>query len=863
MDTDISNWLNFVEKEEGKINKKTKSKKRKREDNDKHLTDLKVTAIDNIYTSVEEMNVKGRELTNFLSKLEYTFVTTKHLLKRDSKGDDGMVLLLLALSSIMIEVIQDIKLESYEQGRKFNIFKYLKKIRKELTGEENPQKLPKYKDPYASKGTFSLYFEKPKIGIDTRKKIKIEDKKKDEDKDQEQYEEESEAETTDDDSYTKQGYVKDDFVVDDDSDYVPEEGEEDEEEYEDEEYEVFEEEEVCNDIVENSDNKKLNKKFLDELNKFSDRRKDSSEEAIKYFCSLDKNVRKTLLKKVKDLNSSDVTNEPLLFRIINLNIPKEQKNSIVQYYFAVKNSFSDNTKLKLWMANVMKLPFGKYEGINLNTIKKSEVKTFINDLYEKMNSAVWGHEEAKRKIIQMMGQKINNPESKGNVLGIYGVPGNGKTSLIKEGIAKAMKKPFVFISLGGAQDGSFLDGHSFTYEGSIYGRIARGLIESKCMDPIIYFDELDKISGTTKGEEIVNMLVHLIDPVQNSKFRDKYFHGIDLDLSKVTFIFSFNDPSKINHILMDRITTVETKYLIPVQKLKIAKDYLLPAIFEEMKMDMNNIKFSEELILKLINNYTYEGGVRKLKTLLYSIVREINVRNLINDKLNEKNVSYPYDVQYSDLPELLKDRTEIELEKIHENDSVGIVNGMWASTAGVGGIMSIETILYPSKSLMEIKATGSLEKVIKESIEVACSLAWSRLDKDTKHSWLKKWKRKPNGFHIHCPEGATPKDGPSAGAAMTLAFYSILTNRKINHEVSMTGEINLKGKVTKIGGLENKLQGAKFAGVKTALVPYENEKDLNKIKERNKDLINDDFKVILVKNFDDVLNHSLVNLKLL
>ena len=133
------------------------------------------------------------------------------------------------------------------------------------------------------------------------------------------------------------------------------------------------------------------------------------------------------------------------------------------------------------------------------------------------------------------------------------------------------------------------------------------------------------------------------------------------------------------------------------------------------------------------------------------------------------------------------------------------------------------------------------------------------MDKATKHSWLKKWKRKPNGFHIHCPEGATPKDGPSAGAAMTLAFYSVLTNRKINHEISMTGEINLKGKVTKIGGLENKLQGAKFAGVKTALVPYENKKDLVKIKERNKDLINDDFKVILVKNFDDVLNHSLVN----
>ena len=193
-----------------------------------------------------------------------------------------------------------------------------------------------------------------------------------------------------------------------------------------------------------------------------------------------------------------------------------------------------------------------------------------------MDNAVYGHNEAKRQIIQMMGQQIRNPNSKGNMLGIWGPPGNGKTSLIKEGIAKAMNKPFIFISLGGATDSSFLEGHSYTYEGSIYGRIVDGLITSKCMDPIIYFDELDKISKTSRGEEISNILVHLTDPVQNSHFRDKYFHGIDIDLSRATMIFSFNDPQNINPILMDRITTVETKYLLLPQKIYIAMNYLLP-----------------------------------------------------------------------------------------------------------------------------------------------------------------------------------------------------------------------------------------------------------------------------------------------
>jgi ATP-dependent Lon protease len=309
---------------------------------------------------------------------------------------------------------------------------------------------------------------------------------------------------------------------------------------------------------------------------------------------------------------------------------------------------------------------------------------------------------------------------------------------------------------------------------------------------------------------------------------------------------------------MDRITTVETKYLIPVQKLKIAKDYMLPYIFKEVGLKKNSIKISDSTIEYLIDNYTHEGGVRSLKKILYSICRELNVRNLVNKKIKNKTVKFPFTVKKEYIKDLIKEYYEYEGEKIHESDEVGIVNGLWANNMGVGGLLSIETMLVPSKAMLETKATGSLEKVIKESIDVACSLAWSRVDENDKNFWLEKWKTKPQGFHIHCPDGATPKDGPSAGAALTLAIYSILTQRKINRKVAMTGEINLKGQVTKIGGLENKLQGAKRAGVNLVLIPKGNEKDLKKINKRNSNLLDDNFRVEIVENINEVLDKALI-----
>jgi endopeptidase La len=671
------------------------------------------------------------------------------------------------------------------------------------------------------------------------------------------YESESEDETTEEEkNKSKLKRKKNDYYGDDDGD-----DEEDDDSDESDESSESSESEDDNRNDNRYAKNKLVKDFFEQLTKNKNGNfggNDFEDESRKYLLKLNNKEQKEALKKITEINNYHTNEKPLVFQIMNVDLPISQKNQILKNYLTVATSRFEQNKLKQWVESVMQIPFGKFKGVNLDAIKPEKVKDFVGKLQKSMDDAVFGHDEAKRHIIQMMGQLIRNPKSKGNMLGIWGPPGNGKSSLIKEGIAKAMDKPFVFISLGGATDASFLEGHSYTWEGSIFGRIVNGLMTSKCMDPIIYFDELDKISQTSKGEEITNILVHLTDPVQNSHFRDKYFHGIDIDLSKATMIFSFNDPSLVNPVLLDRITTVETKYLLISQKIHIANNYLLPEMFKDMKLPENSVVFNDDILRGIINKYTHEGGVRKLKSLLYSILRELNIATLTNNKIDDKVVSFPFTLKNEHIKTLLKHKMEIDPEKIHEVPKCGIVNGLYAGSVGVGGVLPIEVVWIPSTKPLEIKATGNLEKVIKESTEVACSLAWNILDEKLKDKFMDFWKKKPMGFHIHCPEGAVPKDGPSAGAALTLSMYSLLTNRKIKNNVAMTGEINLQGQVMQIGGLEEKLEGAKRAGITLALVPKENKKHLDKILDRNTSLFDTTFKYEIIENFDDVINHALI-----
>ncbi len=609
----------------------------------------------------------------------------------------------------------------------------------------------------------------------------------------------------------------------------------------------------------NSNNKQAKgkaKEFMDKLSKISDGPDISKNKIINYFNSLNNKIQTKNLDLISNLENT-VNNTPHVFKILDAPLNDNTKKNIISK-LSQCSGFGNN-KTKKWIDDVMKLPFGIYKGIELDKLNKpAKIKAFLDNLEVLMNKSVYGHDNAKKQIVEIMAQQIRNPESQGSVIGIYGVAGNGKTSLVKEGIAKAMDKPFIFISLGGAQDSSFLDGHSFTYEGSIYGRIAQALIDAKCMNPIIYFDELDKVSETHKGEEIINLLIHLIDPVQNKLFRDKYFYNIDIDLSKVTFIFSFNDCSKINYILRDRITLIETKYLTNEMKLHITNNYLIPSICKDIGIPVNSIEISDNIIEDIVNNYTNEGGVRKLKEKLYKIFRELNHANLTKTKILDTNINFPlkfsnelYEYLFSNIPRYIH-------LTVHKEDGVGMVNGLWANNLGQGGVLPIESVLIPSKHIMSVKTTGSLGEVIKESIEVALSVAWNKLNNNLKLQWMNKWKSTPECFHIHCPDGSTGKEGPSAGAAMTLTFYSRLTNRKINHTVAMTGEINLREEVTEIGGLDEKLHAAKRAGATLALVPFNNRIDLENVIKNNPKLIDNKFKVLLVENIDQVIENALL-----
>ncbi len=813
MKNDVDNFVNYLNKNTG--NPSGRKRHADQISFNDVIFDLKETAFERLENLDKDiLKFKARELTKFLKNLKETFVQLNTALKSDpelkKELPDIIRLALIAELSVCVDIIGEVNTYATENRAK-TFAECLKYCR--------------IKSEKARKSAGKL------IGPAPKKSKKEDDVKEDKDED---YEDDSAYESSDDE--------KDNNNMDDDSD-------------EDSDADTWDEEDETKSINPKTGNKE-SKDFIHQI--FKNQEDEGEDEIVKYYSKLPEKERKEIMAHIKEINNFQSGNKPILFQIMEMPLSIAQKNHILKTYTTLMSSRFPEKKLRAWFDALMTIPFGKYKGINLNEIKPKKVMGFLNGLETAMNNAAYGHDEAKRQIIQMMGQQIRNPKSKGNMLGIYGPPGNGKTTLIKEGIAKAMDKPFIFISLGGATDSSFLEGHSYTYEGSIYGRIVNGLITAKCMDPIIYFDELDKISKTHKGDEITNILVHLTDPVQNSHFRDKYFHGIDIDLSRATMIFSFNDPSNVNPILMDRITTVETKYLMIAQKLHIAQNYLLPEMMKDMGLNPGDVVVDDDTIRFMIDNWTHEGGVRKLKSLLYSVCREVNIANLTKAKLGDNEVHLPFHVSQDNIKQILKYKREITPEKIHTHDSCGIINGLYATSDGAsGGIMPIQILWVPSSTPLEVKATGNLQTVIKESTQVASSLAFNYLTKEEQDKLLVELKERPKGLHIHCPEGATPKDGPSAGTAITCAIYSMLTGKKIKHNVAITGEINLQGQVTAIGGLENKIEGAKKAGVTLVLYPSENEKDIKLIKERNPTLIDDTLKVIAIETIGEALLHAL------
>lgn len=359
-----------------------------------------------------------------------------------------------------------------------------------------------------------------------------------------------------------------------------------------------------------------------------------TDEDHEYYHKLPKNKKYEIDTIEKRINEVDFLKTPLRFRILNMPIDISLKQVALQKIDEISlmsPSSSEYFKLKNWIETLCKLPIGKYKSLPVSKNDSVEkISEFITNTQKRFDELVYGHTEAKSQIIQLLAKLISNPSANGIVLGISGAMGTGKTE-ISMSLCDVLKIPFGFVSLAGANGESVFRGFSYSYEGSRWGRIADILIKSECMNPIIYFDELDKISDTNHGEEVSNFLVHLTDFSQNKMFQDYYFSDIYLDLSKCIFIFSYNDENLINPILKDRMITIRTNGYTVKDKVNLAKDYMLPKIYREYGFEKNDIILPSETIEYIINNVNSEKGVRNLKRGFEEVIGSLNYKKVLGE----------------------------------------------------------------------------------------------------------------------------------------------------------------------------------------------------------------------------------------
>ena len=376
-----------------------------------------------------------------------------------------------------------------------------------------------------------------------------------------------------------------------------------------------------------------------------------------------------IMKELKDINEHIHIDKPYRLSLLQSNIPAKYKATVLQKLNVMRSiepGESEYHKMKTWVDTFMRIPFGKYKSLSVSVDDGMDAcDLYMRNSKETLDNCVYGLEDAKMQIMQMVGQWITNPSAMGTAIAISGPPGTAKSTLVKEGISKILGREFAFIALGGAGDSSFLEGHSYTYEGSSWGKIVQILIDSKCMNPVIYFDELDKISDTPRGQEISGILTHLTDTTQNEQFHEKYFSDVDFDLSKCLFIFSYNDETNINPILKDRMYQIKTKGYTPAEKVIIAKKYMLPKIREQVNFKEGDIIIPDETIQYLVTNTRFtkgEEGVRNLKRCLEIIHTKLNLFRLMRtdspSSILGKNVDikvvFPYTVGKKDVDILIK-----------------------------------------------------------------------------------------------------------------------------------------------------------------------------------------------------------------
>ena len=377
--------------------------------------------------------------------------------------------------------------------------------------------------------------------------------------------------------------------------------------------------------------------------------------------------QKKIINEVEELNKYSIVQKPYRLQLLESNIPTNLKSIALNKISSLRHMDPGNGeyyKIKTWVDTFMQIPFNIYKSLPI-TMESGidKCQSYMEESKKILDDAVYGLDDAKMQIMQLIGQWISNPNAVGTAIAIKGPMGTGKTTLVKEGISKILNRDFAFMALGGATDSSFLEGHGYTYEGSTWGKIVDTLVKTKSMNPVIYFDELDKISDTPKGEEIAGILTHLTDTTQNSGFHDKYFAEIDFDLSKCLFIFSYNDESRVNPILLDRMYKIQTKGYEKKDKRVISKKYLIPKIQEQVNFKEDEVIIADETIDYIVETYTEkEKGVRNLKRCLEIIHTKINLYRLMkpDSSLFEKETSLTVEFPFNVTPEIVRKLIKVD-----------------------------------------------------------------------------------------------------------------------------------------------------------------------------------------------------------
>lgn len=505
---------------------------------------------------------------------------------------------------------------------------------------------------------------------------------------------------------------------------------------------------------------------------------------------------------------------------------KEKIQKEIDRFKASAGNSSESGMVRSYIETVLDLPWDKMSKDNKDIDKAERV----------LKEDHYGLTKVKERIIEYLAVRLLTNKGDAPILCLVGPPGTGKTSIAKS-VARALNKEYVRISLGGVHDEAEIRGHRKTYIGAMPGRIAMALKQAKVKNPVILFDEVDKIGSDYKGDPFAALL-EVLDSEQNNRFRDNYVE-IPIDLSEVLFIATANSVSTIPRPLLDRMELIEINSYTENEKMHIAKKHLLPKQIERNGLTKKQLSISDKAMEKLILNYTREAGVRNLERRLGDLCRKAARIVLSKDgknsvKVTEKNI------------EKFLGKPRYTFDEANEKADIGIVRGLaWTSVGG--DTLSIEVNVLPGKGHFEL--TGQLGDVMKESAKAGISYVRSMIsDYNVEKEFFES-----HDIHIHIPEGAVPKDGPSAGITMATAVFSAITKIPVRADVAMTGEITLRGRVLPIGGLKEKILAAKLAKIKTVIVPKKNEKDIDELEKEITEGIN----IVFAENMQDVLKTAL------